>query len=93
MVKKWTIEKPPEGYPRKCKRDDLSDAVKDFSDEFLEKCINDNKDFFNKGWKDRSLAFIQLGQTELQRRNNVLMLWIAGITLLVSLIAVCVSLS
>ena len=88
--KKWTIETLPPGYP-KCKRGDLNDAVKDLSDELISKSINNNKDLLNVGWKDRIMVFVQLGHSELQRRNNTIMLVASSFSLLIALIAIFLS--
>ena len=87
---KWTLEKLPAGYPR-CKRGVLYDAIKDLSDELVNRSTKDSKDLFNPIWRDRITAFIQLGQNELQRKNNATTLIISGIGLVVALIAISFS--
>ena len=89
--KKWTVQELPDGYPIVCNRNVLNDVVKDLSDDFISRTIKDNKDFINKGWRDRIIIFIQLGQNELQRRNNNIVLSANAIGLLVALIAVLFS--
>lgn len=89
---KWTTDKLPVGYP-KCKRRDLNNAIKDLTDEFTSRSIKDSKDFVNKGWSNRITNFIQLGQNELQHRNNTISLIANGIGLLVAIIAVYLALA
>lgn len=88
---KPVLDDLPEGYPSKCSREVLVKAIKDLSDEFLEGCEK-SKDFSSRGWKDRILAYIQLGQSELQRKNNEVVLILNVLSLLVALCAIAIAL-
>ncbi|MBI5732568.1 hypothetical protein HY967_01235 [Candidatus Jorgensenbacteria bacterium] len=87
---KWTADKLPENYPQ-CSRRELNDAIKDLSAELVTKSIRDLKDFDNKGWKERVVAFIQIGSSELQHRNSNYALIATLIGLFISLIAIYIS--
>lgn len=84
---KWTADKLPENYPQ-CSRRDLRNAIKDLSAELVIRSLRDAKDFESRGWKERIVAFIQIGSSELQHRSSNYALTATLVGLLISLIAI-----
>lgn len=84
-TKKWTIDNLPKGYPTECGRKILNDVIQDLSDELYKKTQGGK---FNEIWRFLVITFIQSGHNELQRRNNRLMLKANIFGLIISLIAI-----
>ena len=85
---KWTTENLPKEYPTKCGRKELNEAIQDLSDELYKETLKGRS---NEFWRFLILNLIQLGHNELQRRNNSL---VAKTTLggvIISLIALYIS--
>lgn len=85
---KWTTEKLPKGYPTECKRKELNEAIQDLSNELYEKT---QKGKSNEFWRFLILNLIQSGHNELQRQNNSLIAKATLGGLIISLIAVFLS--
>ena len=83
--KKWAAGSLPKGYPGECGRKILNDVIQDLSDELYQKTQGGK---FSEVWRFLVITSIQSGHSELQRRNNSLMLAASVISLLVSLIAI-----
>ena len=86
----WGADKLPDHYPS-CKRKDLVDAIQDLSSELITRSLKDDKDFVNRGWKERLVAFINVGTSELQRRNSNHALCTTVIGVIIALIALYLS--
>ena len=84
-MKKWTSDKLPEGYPTDCSRRLLNEVIQDLSDELYTKTQAGK---FNEIWRFLVITLIQSGHNELQRRNNTLVLKATVLGLIVSLIAI-----
>ena len=82
---KWTIDKLPEGYPTKCGRTVLNDVIQDLSDELYKK-TQEGKD--NPFWRFLGINSIQSGHNELQKRNNNIVLKATIFGLIISIIAI-----
>lgn len=82
---KYTIGSLPEGYPTECRRKILNDVIQDLSDELYTK-TQGGKD--SEIWRFLIITFIQSGHNELQRRNNNFMLIANGLGLVISLVAI-----
>lgn len=85
---KWTTENLPKGYPTECERKELNEAIQDLSNELYKK-TQEGKN--NEFWRFLILNLIQSGHNELQRRNNSLIAKITLGSLIISLIAVSLS--
>ena len=84
-MKKWTSDKLPEGYPTDCSRRLLNEVIQDLSDELYTKTQAGK---LNEIWRFLVITLIQSGHNELQRRNNTLVLKATVLGLIVSLIAI-----
>ena len=82
---KYTIDTLPEGYPNDCKRRILNKVIQDLSDELYEKT---QKGKSNEFWRFLIINSIQSGHNEMQRRNNNLISKATILGLIISLIAI-----
>ena len=85
---KLTTENLPTGYPIECERKELNEAIQDLSDELYEKT---QRGKVNESWRFLILNLVESGQNELQRRNNNLIAKATLGGLIISLIAVYLS--
>jgi len=82
---KWTSGKLPKGFPTECGRKLLNDVIQNLSDELYTKTQNGKS---NEFWRFLVITLIQSGHNELQRRNNILVLKATVSGLIISLIAI-----
>ena len=85
---KWTTENLPTGYPIECERKELNKAIQDLSDELYNKT---KRGKVSEIWRFLLLNLIESGHNELQRRNNNLIAKATLGGLIISLIAVYLS--
>ena len=84
-TKKWANDNLPKGYPTECRRNILNNVIQDLSDELYAKTQAGK---INEIWRFLVINLIQSGHNELQRRNNLLVLRTTSIGLVISLIAI-----
>ena len=84
-TKKWRVDSLPKGYPTECGRKTLNNVIQDLSDELYKK-TQEGK--VNEAWRFLGITLIQSGHNELQRRNNNLILKANILGLIISLIAI-----
>jgi len=87
---KWRHDNLPQGFPTRCSGDELRDVIQDLYEEFS---IKTKEGKINVIWESLVTKSIEAARSELQHRIAYLAFWATVVGLLISLLAIGISIS